>query len=314
MYDARFDPETEHVEFAYGAGVVQKTGEDGDDVDLTLSTARPELGAGLPELQPWNLSAWEEPKDKKGGFGLMMHSEAPAPQAAPAKEIAVAGYLDEEKTKADAVQAAVETSGATVNFVIPVKASIPGDGSFKRVTVAIQDLISELSYKCVPKYSEHAFLSAKLKNESEIPFLAGEMRAFSGSEFVGSNPLKLVASGEEFQLPLGADDRIKIKRKVIHQDKDTSGLFSSKIRWNYEYKVELESFIKHPEELIVQDQIPVSRDSKVTVMNVTTAPKSDTINDQGIAMWKLKLEQNKKQELGIGFLVKYPEGTNVQGL
>jgi hypothetical protein len=56
LYDARLDGDTDDIRFTYYAEVSQKTGEDWADVDLTLSTTRPSLGAGPGELSPWFLA------------------------------------------------------------------------------------------------------------------------------------------------------------------------------------------------------------------------------------------------------------------
>jgi len=55
MYDARIGDDPDQVDFKYHAEVSQKTGEDWTDVELTLSTASPSLGAGPGELTPWFL-------------------------------------------------------------------------------------------------------------------------------------------------------------------------------------------------------------------------------------------------------------------
>jgi hypothetical protein len=56
IYDARIGDDPDTVQFKYYAEVSQKTGEDWIGVDLTLSTARPSLGAGPGELSPWYLA------------------------------------------------------------------------------------------------------------------------------------------------------------------------------------------------------------------------------------------------------------------
>ena len=51
-YDARLRAERA-VELAYFGVVRNGTGEDWKEVALTLSTARPSLGGGAPELRAW---------------------------------------------------------------------------------------------------------------------------------------------------------------------------------------------------------------------------------------------------------------------
>lgn len=52
LYDARLDPETDTVEISYFADIYQKTGEDWNDVELTLSTSQPSQGTGPGLLPP----------------------------------------------------------------------------------------------------------------------------------------------------------------------------------------------------------------------------------------------------------------------
>ena len=52
-YDARLRPADRSVDLGYFGVIRQNTGEDWNNVKLTLSTARPSLGGGAPKLNPW---------------------------------------------------------------------------------------------------------------------------------------------------------------------------------------------------------------------------------------------------------------------
>ena len=56
LYDARLDPATEKVSLSWQAQVMQTTGEDWQDVAVTLATTRPSAGIDLPVLASLNLS------------------------------------------------------------------------------------------------------------------------------------------------------------------------------------------------------------------------------------------------------------------
>jgi len=58
-YDARLHAEQRAVELTYFGIVRQRTGEDWKNVALTLSTARPSLGGGAPELSAWYLDVYQ---------------------------------------------------------------------------------------------------------------------------------------------------------------------------------------------------------------------------------------------------------------
>src|SRR4030095_5858559 len=77
LYDARLDSEAGHVELAQLGEVQQRTGEDWSGVALTLSTARPAVGAGLPELGSWFLNMVRL-DDLAKQYGAVSADEAPA--------------------------------------------------------------------------------------------------------------------------------------------------------------------------------------------------------------------------------------------
>ena len=74
-YDARVQSAERTVALGYFGLVRQSTGEDWNNVALTLSTARPSLGGAAPVLSTWNLDVWLPPPD--GGC----HGRRPAPLA-----------------------------------------------------------------------------------------------------------------------------------------------------------------------------------------------------------------------------------------
>ncbi|KAG6804950.1 hypothetical protein H0H93_006219, partial [Arthromyces matolae] len=60
-YDIRVDMQTKEkklVNLIYKAGISQNTGESWDNVNLTLETATPTFGLGIPTLSTWALSPY----------------------------------------------------------------------------------------------------------------------------------------------------------------------------------------------------------------------------------------------------------------
>ncbi|KAF8315712.1 hypothetical protein DL93DRAFT_2166671 [Clavulina sp. PMI_390] len=56
------------VRLQYRASITQSTGENWEDVTLTLSTASPMLGTVIPKVQPWYITAWK-PSLRHSGRG-----------------------------------------------------------------------------------------------------------------------------------------------------------------------------------------------------------------------------------------------------
>jgi hypothetical protein len=65
MYDARLVGDSGRVELSYNAEVTQHTGEDWNEVELTLSTAVPSRGTGPGEFMPRYFSEYLPPEEDK---------------------------------------------------------------------------------------------------------------------------------------------------------------------------------------------------------------------------------------------------------
>ncbi|MBN1355027.1 mucoidy inhibitor MuiA family protein [bacterium] len=314
VYDARFDPGTEKLEWTYGANVVQRTGEDWKGVKIILSTARPELGAGAPELNPWVLgirepvvyekkerarmhSGYDKAADEEmAGEGLAMETSAVPPAAAQPMESIVASF------------------GSSLHFEIPNRWSIPGDGTLKRVTISTHDFTTATSYRSTPKLSPHAYLTAKVINGSDRPFLPGEVRSFNGTEYVGSSRIEVIVPGEEFDLALGTDDRIKVEREETERHRESAGLFQDKVRYRFGYRIKLENRLDHDAFLTLRDQVPVSHDERIGILDLKTNPKSSAPDSQGLIEWDLTLKPDEKRDVILSFIVEYPDKMDVFGL
>ena len=149
LYDLR-SSET-GLEVRYLAEVQQNTGEDWVDVALTLSTAQPNASLVVPELDPWYVI----PKPPMPPpMPRAMHArpaDATMMMAAPAAPISMAGGPFAKLNEMTVNEAAVSASGAALNFDLPARASIPGNGDPRKVTVAVLALKPRMDYISAPK-------------------------------------------------------------------------------------------------------------------------------------------------------------------
>lgn len=60
LYDFRVDDISEPLVIVYNANVFQSSGEDWNNVNITLSTSNPSLSGSKPQLYPWYLSQWRQ--------------------------------------------------------------------------------------------------------------------------------------------------------------------------------------------------------------------------------------------------------------
>jgi uncharacterized protein (TIGR02231 family) len=326
-YDARLRAAERAVELSYFGLVRNGTGEDWNDIALTLSTARPSLGGGAPELRPWIVDvARPIPVDLPVAAGMMREKAARDEvrlQTFNVAAEAAAGEGQREDKDASFLAATVQAGVTSATFKIPVAVTIPANNTTQKVSIAAAKLAANLQYQATPKVMETAFLSAYAVNNTDYPFLAGAMNTFLDETFVAASRLKTVMPGEKFELQLGADEGIAIKRKLVNRFTENTGLTSKGRRITYEFLVTITNNKKTAERVVFKEPVPVSRNEKIEVALLTPAgedvgakenPKEVTREEDGKLVWRLDLKPGEKREVPLKFSVEYPADLNVSGL
>lgn len=313
LYDLRLLEEGDEpsLEVGYLGQVRQETGEDWDEVALTLSTARPALAATLPELDPWYIRPLPRVEVRKArvGAGVPSMVDAMALQAPAAPpEGAVL-----EQAEAELVMAGVDRSGAAVTYQVPGTVAVPADGAPHKVSVARYALPPELDYVTAPKLVQAAYRRARMVNDSSYTLLPGAANLFAGDEFIGATRLELTAPGGELELYLGADDRVKVERELVRREVDKR-LIGGK-RWvRYGYEIRLENLLSCGAALTIHDQMPVARHEDIKVRLEEAQPEPTRESELNLLDWELSLEAGEKQVVRFNFLVEYPQDMQVGGL
>ena len=210
--------------------------------------------------------------------------------------------------------AAVEAGVTSASFKIANASSVPSDNTPQRVPITSAKLNANPEYLTVPKRLAAAFLTAKVHNNTEFPLLGGAMNVFLDGTFVATSALRTVMPGEKFDLALGVDEGISLKHKRVSRFAEDTGLTNSGKRITYEYLITVQNNKKTAERVIVVDQVPLSRNEKITVKLISPDAKEVKPTDEGTLKWTLDLKPGEKRELTVKFSVDYANDVNVIGL
>jgi len=228
-----------------------------------------------------------------------------------------------EDKEAQTLTAAVEAGATSATFKIPVAVTLPGNNTVQKVSIASTRLVATLQSQATPKLLETAFLSAYSVNSTDFPFLAGAMNTFLDDTFVAASRLKTVMPGEKFELQLGSDDGIAIKRRLVNRFSENTGLTSKGRRVTYDILITVTNNKKTSERVVFKEPLPVSRNEKIEVNLLTPAegdvgtkeqPKEVTREEDGKLVWRLDLKPGDKREIPVKFNVEYPGDLAVSGL
>ncbi|MCP4147188.1 MAG: mucoidy inhibitor MuiA family protein [bacterium] len=319
LYDIRLKETA--LEIGYLAEVNQKSGEDWDNISLTLSTARPSTAtAVVPELVPWYISPYLPPPPppmqpavamagaipkRKAGFAQMAAAE---PEMEMLEELDV---LEIEEAEYD--MAEVSQSGAFVTYFVGDGIDIPGNGSHRKNTIAQFKLTPEQDYVIAPKLEELAYRRVRAQNDSAYLLLPGTAQLFDGDDYIGSVPLKLNTPGEKLKLYFGTDDRIRVKRELVNRETEKK-FMADKRRIRFAYKIKLENHTGESQKISLKDQLPVTRHETIKVKLEDSEPEVTKIDELNRLKWLLNLKDGEKQIIRFDFAVEYPRDMKVVGL
>lgn len=300
-YTIKALPESDEIELTIGAIVTQRTGENWENVRLALSTVRPTAGNQPGELLPWYLDFIQPRLMKAAARDLAESRMAVAAEAA-------APVMALEET----AETAETWLGA--NFEIKKPWTILSDGAERRLPVDSQKFQASFDYLSIPKLQERVFLRSSFKNTMPYPLLHGKADMFIDRDFVGPTRLPDIPVNDELKLFFGEDNQVRVKRELVKREKSAPGFLGKNEKTTQVFRITLENLRHRLVEVEVQDQIPVSQNSRIEVKDVKIAPSPSSRDEKGIITWKLQLKPGQKQQLTLEFTVEYPKGSRVDGI
>jgi len=314
-YDLRASRNLDKVELTYRARIWQRTGEDWNDVDLALSTARPQFGAQGPEPQPIWVDVWKPPLPASAKtVGMGYAGEAVVGRAAPAA-----------REPAPRPFASVEVQGLSVHFKLAKKETIESRDLPTAVLVGTGDLAIAPERVCVPALDPTVWLRAKARNTSPWVLLPGTAAVFFGADFLGPAQIETVQTGQELTLHLGADPGVTVTRTQTQDLAKGPGFLSSKSSKVEGWRIHLENHGAFGAgkdgsvEVIVREAAPRSRDDRISVEVSKSEPKvsdderwKQDREEKGIQTWVLRVPSGGKgADILFETTITHPKGLQV---
>lgn len=311
LYDLRLEERAEDgrpLDVTVFAAVRQQTGQDWQDVALTVSTARPALSRDPGELEPWYLEVYEALERLMAAMPAFSNDTlvgglAETPPAAAGTRAKRAEY----------VAPVVEDAGAVVTYRVAGRSTIASDGAPHKNLLAQFAAGLALTYLARPKQATAVFRRGTFANESGAPLLAGAGNLFVDGEYVGRTEIEYTAVGDELELLLGVEERITAERELVRRKVDKRFLRENRLL-HYAYDIKLKNLLPHAVEVEVQDQIPVARHEAIKVRLDEVSPVPDEQSELQILTWKLAVDPAAEAQIHFAYTVEYPPTLDVIGL
>jgi len=307
-YDIRVDDINKPVTISYKANVFQSSGVEWKDVKLSFSNATPWVAGNVPELYPWFIDYYAPlpapimrgvayDRAKKSDMPMMVESQA-------LNEVVVV-----KAEQSGPVPVERREGETTVTFDISIPYTIASDGKIQ--TVEIQRITSEADYKYVtmPKLAPFTYLTASIRDWAKLSLQSGEATLYFENSFVGKSSIDINQLSDSLTLSLGTDNSILVKREK-RKDFTSSRVIGSNKTETFSWLLTIRNNKNTPVKITLNDQIPVSSNSGITVDPVELS--GGILNPQsGFIKWELDIRQQETKQIVLTYSVKYPKDKKV---
>lgn len=309
-YDLKAKDLNAPVELAYKGTIHQSTGEEWENVNLTLSSSNPYLQQTKPILNTWYISYY----DPNYYYGRSQ------------------GYYDDYYKKGEAEKDRAESSGGvpamqskinseagpamtaeqftekiqnmvSAEFEIKLPYTIKSNNEPHMVSITKESLKADYILALVPKMDKNAFLVANIVEWEDLNLLPARANIYYDGTFVGQSYLDPMSMEDTLRLAMGRDNNITAIRKKQKDKEKEKVLGDNKIK-DLAYEINIKNAHGYNVDIIVEDQIPVSNLEDIKV-ELTEKGKAGLNETTGMLTWKSKLKAGASEKLTFAYTVKY---------
>jgi uncharacterized protein (TIGR02231 family) len=314
VYDLRAQDTKHPCQFAYKANISQHTGQDWDNIDLTLSSSNPVVNQTAPTLSPWYLEIYRDAYHQN-----VRYSDAPAAgvmsQSNNMSNGAPPDQLEtEDKSKVYATRSIVNTTSEnqlSVEFHIEVPYTLPSDDKPHTVEIKKYDLNAVYHYLTIPKLQRDVFLLAGITKWEDLNILAGEVNIYYAGAYVGKSYITPETTSDTLNFSLGMDKKIVVKRTRVQDFSSAKWIGSTKTQ-TFGWTITLHNSQSDSLSMDVFDQIPISTDKDILVTPIDLGGAGE--NGTGKLTWHVSLAGGETKKLTFSYSVKYPKDKNISNL
>jgi uncharacterized protein (TIGR02231 family) len=300
LYEARLNTNSSFLELGRKISVNQTTGENWENVALTITTARPSSRLSPPEIDSLLVSL-DSPRQRPQE-SRRLTSEAMMSSATDVSEdILVAAYL---KSSVD-----INSSDYLVDFQIPGDVTINSGGEQQVFPIDERGINTELVVRVMPEQDRAAYLEARFTLDDNLPIQPGTMQFYRDGSFIGSQRIAGFLPQEEVSLAFGQDERVRVEVLPDEEGSDAGGTFRRVAVDNRRQRFMITSFHDTPKLIEIVARIPVSQNDDIEVAiddDATPADQVDLDDKTGLILWRRQSTAAEPIEIKHYYSIRYP--------
>jgi uncharacterized protein (TIGR02231 family) len=306
IYQARLDTTKRHLALDRQGSVIQASGEDWKNVELTLTTAQPAADLGTPVLDSLfvDLRPVQPPTPSQRRLESMA---AMAPAASTLEEVTVTG--------ARRRTAEVSSTDYVADYHVPSRISLLADRQARLYPIGENAFEVDLVARVIPSAGNDAHLEALFKYTEDLPIEAGQLELYRDGAYVGEADTPAFLPGAQVRVPFGVDERLRVTIRDEATQSGQKGLINRQSVKETRRRIDITNF--HPTAIAVEvlDRIPVSKneDIHVEILKGATDPTvKDLDGKAGVWLWKLEPAPQQTMTIHQAYSVQFPAGRLLQ--
>ena len=304
MYKAELNSQTKQVKLTRMAMIAQKTGEDWNNVKLTLSTSTPKSYTQQMTPTAWWVDYYQP--EASNNYG-----SAPVVEVAPAP---IARMNNKEIDERNNTPQFPQFEGTDLNFSTEfrseTKASIHSSSQQIFLPLSADQYTAKISVWVIPRQSQQAILNAEIpKLDNNWP--SGIVKLYRDGDYVGQRNWSN-NNADTVQMNFGQNEQIQVNITDLN---DVQNPARSQSQTQQKQRYDIQNLHNYPVNLTVFEAAPQSRNSKLTAQTrYSIEPSATSWNGQpNINQWNIQLQPKQKFELNIQHDFKYPSKGSTSG-
>ncbi|KPP86420.1 MAG: hypothetical protein HLUCCO07_06545 [Rhodobacteraceae bacterium HLUCCO07] len=298
VYDAYLDMEAGEITLGRGALVHQETGENWQEVALSLSTNQPSGSVEPGELWP-ELRRIGDPEE----IGPLVRSQKEAESGAMADMPAAEAMVTEDRAE-------TEIGRFSVTYSYEGALDLASGADQSRLALDDLTLAAEVIALAVPRRDETAFLVAEFTNTSGemiLPSVATQL--FRDGDYLGETRGRMIPAGGKARLGFGPIEGLRLKRLAERVEGDR-GILSRSTRLAERVRIEAENLTGEDWRLRLLDQVPYSEQEELVITwNAQPRPQEEDVDDRkGVLGWQIEVGAGETREIELNYSLEWPEG------
>ncbi|SPH23008.1 hypothetical protein ASD8599_03755 [Ascidiaceihabitans donghaensis] len=285
------------------ATIQQRTGENWNNVTLSLSTLSP-----LSETSP------------SRPFAQRLRIQAPAQKLSVSSRSLDAGALADGIMEAPVI--IEEAQGSTPSmagpgtlYEFPQKVSLLSGFTQAQLALGTLTFTPELSAEATPRVDATAFRKVLFTNDSTERLLQSQYAVlYVDGRLMGDTEIETIEPTQEADLFFGPIDGLLVSRTVLDRNEGDRGFVTRSNENSEDIRIDIENLTDRAWDVAVFDGVPYGEQEDL-VIDWTASPKPDQINDddrRGILRWDLNAASGSKQSISIKTKITWPEGLELR--